>query len=244
MSILDILQSQQRRDDRFFGVITGVVTNNEDPDDMCRVKVKIPRISGDEESTWARVATFMAGKDRGAVFIPEVDDEVLIAFECGDVSQPFVIGSLFNGSDTPPQSNSDGDNNFRVFKSRSGHLITIDDTKDAEKISIVDKTEKNSITFDSSENTITIESDGDITLKASNGKVIIDAENVEITSSKATTIEVSSDLELKASQGALKVEAQDVKMKSTAATKIEATSEAEIKASGTMKIKGATIDLN
>ncbi len=244
MSILDLIQSKQHTDDRFFGVVTGVVTNNQDPDNLCRVKVKIPRISSDNESTWARVTTFMGGKDRGAVFIPEVDDEVLIAFECGDVSRPFVIGSLFNGSDLPPQNNSEGTNSLRVLKSRSGHIITLDDTDGAEKISIVDKTGKNSITIDSSAKAITIESDQDITLKAPNGKVIVDAKDIQMKSSAATAIEASSDVTVKAPQGKTAIDAQDVQIKSSAATKIEATSEAEIKASGSMKIKGATIDLN
>ena len=71
--------------DRFHGVVVGVVTNNQDPDGMHRVKVRFPWLSGEDESHWARVAAAMAGNDRGAYFLPEVDDEVLVAFEHGDL---------------------------------------------------------------------------------------------------------------------------------------------------------------
>src|SRR5262249_43235482 len=68
---------------RLKGVMVGVITNNQDPDGMGRVKVKFPCLSDDEESHWARIAAPMAGKERGIYFLPEVDDEVLVAFEHG-----------------------------------------------------------------------------------------------------------------------------------------------------------------
>ena len=85
--------------DRFYGVVVGIVTNNQDPDNMHRVKVRFPWLNQDHESNWARVATSMAGNGRGAYFLPEVDDEVLVAFEHGLIDQPYVIGSLWNGKD-------------------------------------------------------------------------------------------------------------------------------------------------
>ena len=88
-------------EDRFFGVVVGVVTNNQDPDGMHRVKVHFPWLSDDVESNWARVAAPMAGGNRGVYFLPEVDDEVLVAFEHGKVDHPYVIGSLWNQQDRP-----------------------------------------------------------------------------------------------------------------------------------------------
>src|SRR5664280_3415392 len=108
---------------RITGVVVGVVTNNQDPDGFGRVKVKFPWLSDVDESDWARVAAPMAGNKRGFYFLPEVDDEVLVAFEHGDVRFPYVLGALWNGKDAPPATNGDGKNNVRVIQSRSGHVI-------------------------------------------------------------------------------------------------------------------------
>lgn len=201
MSIADILSDDRNKKDqaRLFGVMIGIVTNNQDPDGLGRVKVKIPRLSGDDESNWARVATFMAGKERGAFFLPEVEDEVLVAFECGDINMPYIIGALWNGVDKPFETNSDGKNDKRVIKSRSGHLIRLDDKDGAEMIEIIDKTGNNLITLDAKNNKITISSDKDIELSASKGKVTISAQDVEIKSSAATKVEAGAGMDLKAS---------------------------------------------
>lgn len=149
---------------KVLGVMVGVVTDNQDPDGLGRIKLRLPRLTGDEESAWARVVTFMAGSNMGAVFIPEVDDEVLVAFEQGDVNLPYVIGSLHNGKDSAPYSNADGLNKERVIKSKSGHIIRLDDTPGQEKIEIIDKTGDNMITIDSAENKIKIEAKTEIEL--------------------------------------------------------------------------------
>ena len=184
---------------RLNGVVIGVVTNNQDPDKLGRVKVKLPWLTDDDESHWARVVAPMAGNDRGLYFLPEVDDEVLVAFEHGMIEFPFVLGALWNGKDKGPESNDDGKNNKRTIKSRSGHIIRLDDSDGAEKIEIVDKTGKNSITFDASANTLTIQADSDITVQSSNGKLKLSGKGVEITSQDAVKIEASQGMDLKAS---------------------------------------------
>ncbi|NLW46372.1 MAG: phage tail protein [Firmicutes bacterium] len=199
MSISDFWEIDQKNKSKISGVVIGIVTNNQDPEELGRVKVKLPRLSGEDESNWARVATFMAGNERGAFFLPEIDDEVLVAFEHGDINIPYVIGALWNGVDKPYETNRDGNNDRRVIKSRSGHLIRFDDQDGAEKIEIIDKTEKNFITIDAATNKITVSSEQNLELVAKNGKVVIDAQDVEIKSSNATKIEASADMELKAS---------------------------------------------
>ena len=181
------------------GAVIGIVTNNQDPDKLGRIKVKFPWLSDEDESNWARVVSFMAGNKRGAFFLPEVDDEVLVMFEHGDINMPYVIGSLWNGVDLPPETNTDGENNIRVIRSRSGHVIRLNDKDGEEKIEIIDKSEKNLISIDTKDNKITISSDRDIELSATNGKVIINAQDVEIKSSASTKIEASADMDLKAS---------------------------------------------
>jgi uncharacterized protein involved in type VI secretion and phage assembly len=184
--------------DRFYGVVVGIVTNNQDPDNMHRVKVRFPWLNQDHESNWARVATSMAGNGRGAYFLPEVDDEVLVAFEHGLIDQPYVIGSLWNGKDKAPESNSDGKNNHRAFKSRSGHIIRFNDQDGAETVEIIDKTGNNKIVIDSAKNTVTIEASSDIEIKSATGKLTLSAVGIELKSKAGVQIEATSTMDLKA----------------------------------------------
>jgi uncharacterized protein involved in type VI secretion and phage assembly len=202
VNLFDLLMDVEKRDTtvhRIYGVVVGLVTNNQDPDGLGRVKVKFPWLSDEDESHWARVAAPMAGNDRGVYFLPEVEDEVLVAFEHGDPRFPYVVGALWNGKDVPPAKNDDGKNNVRVIKSRSGHVIRLTDEDGKEKIEIVDKSEKNSLVIDTSKNTITITSDKDIVLSASNGAIKLDAKTIEIKSSAATKLESGSGMDVKAS---------------------------------------------
>lgn len=199
MSITDLLTEDRGRGSKIFGVVVGIVTNNKDPDGLGRVKVKIPVLSGDDESHWARVVTFMGGKERGAFFLPEVDDEVLVTFEHSDLSSPYVIGALWNGVDKPPETNGDGKNNVRLIKSRSGHMIRLDDTDGAEKIEVIDRTGKNLISVDTASNTVTVNSDKDITLSAPNGTITIEAQDVAIKASASAKTESGAGMELNAS---------------------------------------------
>ncbi|NEP23516.1 MAG: phage tail protein [Moorea sp. SIO1F2] len=192
-------QSQRAIASRIYGVVVGVVTNNQDPEGLGRVKVKYPWLSDEDESDWARIAVTMAGDKRGMYFIPEVNDEVLVAFEHGDVRFPYIIGALWNGEDKPPINNDDGENNVRMIKSRSGHVIRLNDKEGEETIEIVDKTEKNSIVFDTATNTIAITTEGDITLSASQGNIKLEAQNIEIKSSADTKVESGAIMDIKAS---------------------------------------------
>jgi uncharacterized protein involved in type VI secretion and phage assembly len=185
------------RQGRILGAVPAIVTNNQDPDGMGRVKVSFPWLSENDESQWARIVAPMAGKERGMYFLPEVDDEVLVVFQHGDLRFPCVVGALWNGKDAPPAKNDDGKNNLRVIKSRSGHVITLNDEDGKETVEIVDKTGKNSLVFDAAKNTITIASEQDIELKAPKGKLKIEAKEVEIKSSSTATVEASGDMTLK-----------------------------------------------
>ncbi len=185
--------------DRFFGVVVGVVTNNQDPENMHRVKVRFPWLSNDVESHWARVVASMAGNSRGTYFLPEVEDEVLVAFEHGRVDYPYVLGCLWNGKDAAPETNDDGENNHRTIKSRSGHVLRFSDKSGNETIEIIDKSEKNKVKIDTGNNSITIEADADITIKSSTGKITMQANGVEIKSDMGVKIEAAQSIDLQAS---------------------------------------------
>jgi uncharacterized protein involved in type VI secretion and phage assembly len=202
MSFLDLFhQSAQQHsgNGRIFGVVVALVTNNKDPDGLGRVKVKFPWLSDVDESAWARVAAPMAGNQRGIYFLPEVDDEVLVAFEHGNVRVPYVLGALWNGRDAPPGTNADGKNNVRMIKSRSGHVVKLNDEDGKETIEIVDKNQKNSIVIDTSKGTVTVTADQGIALSASNGTIKIDAQKVQINSTDAMELKAGGNMNAEAS---------------------------------------------
>ncbi|MEO0561769.1 MAG: VgrG-related protein, partial [Chloroflexota bacterium] len=111
---------------RWYGVVPAIVTNVNDPDDMGRVKLKYPWLDDSLESGWARVAMMGAGSGRGFNWLPEVDDEVVVAFQLGDINYPYVIGGVYNGSDAVPDAQKhaqDGKIEQRTIKTRAGHVI-------------------------------------------------------------------------------------------------------------------------
>lgn len=197
---------------KYYGVAVGVVTNNSDPEKMGRVKVKFPWLTEDHESNWARVCTPMSGKDWGMQCIPEVEDEVLVAFEQGDIRFPYVIGSLYNGSDKPVLKNDDGKNNIRQIKTRSGHELIFDDTSGSEKITIRDKSSSQEIVFDASGKKMTIKCGGDTQISAG-GKLVIEANDIEITAKMNLKLKASSKFEASGDGG--------VDVKSSAITNVK-----------------------
>ncbi len=223
----ELLNFGREGNSQILGVVAALVTDNKDPEERGRIKIKFPWMGDEAGEAWARLVTIMSGNDKGTVFYPDVDDEVLVAFEHGDIDSPYILGSLWNNLDKPPEKNSEGKNNIKMIKTRSGHVIKLDDTDGSEKIEIIDKTEGNKISIDSANNKISIECAGDIELLASDGKITIDAKDIEIKSSSST-----------------KIDAKDIEIKSSSSTKIEASSGMDLKASGTMKIKGSMVNIN
>jgi uncharacterized protein involved in type VI secretion and phage assembly len=163
------------------GLATAIVTQNKDPEGLCRVKVRYPWYDQPRESHWARLAMPMAGKDRGVVLIPEIGDEVVVAFEREDLRFPYVLGAVWNGPDAPPEKNADGRNDKRLIKSRKGHRLLFDDgtpgvvelaLNDGKKVVIDDnglavQDEKgNRFKIDSAASSIEINAVGRLTIKA------------------------------------------------------------------------------
>jgi uncharacterized protein involved in type VI secretion and phage assembly len=168
------------------GVGVAVVRQNKDDSGQGRVKVSYPWHSQPRESYWARVAMPMAGKGRGAYFLPEIDDEVLVAFERGDLRFPYVVGSLWNGVDKSPANNADGKNDKRMIRTRKGHKLTFDDgskglvqleLNDGKKLAIdddgitLDDGHGNRLVIRSGGNAVTLEAAGELTLKGTSVKI-------------------------------------------------------------------------
>ena len=143
------------------GVAVALVTQNKDEEGLCRVKVSYPWHDKPRESYWARLSMPMGGKERGLVFIPEVGDEVVVAFEREDLRFPFVLGALWNGKDRPPLANDDGKNAKRILQSRKKHYLLFDDNGFA-----VQDERGNVVKVDSNSGAMTIEATGQLKIKA------------------------------------------------------------------------------
>jgi phage protein D len=232
------------------GVVVGVVTNLEDPDNLGRIKVKFPWLNDGQaevESFWCRIASPSAGAGNGIMWLPEVNDEALVAFEHGDVNHPFVLGSLWNGRNKPPKPNNEvfksGSVNERIIKSRSGHMIILDDTDGSEKITIRDKTEKNELVIDSSQNTlsITIEQDininakGNIAIATAQSDVTIDCNNFTVTANQNCDLKGNSQVNIESS-GQMSVKG--------AQTTIEGSGQAALTSSGQTQVRGSVVMIN
>jgi uncharacterized protein involved in type VI secretion and phage assembly len=183
-------------DSKMFGVEVAIVTNVKDTDKLGRVKVCFPRLPGKPESDWVRVVQPAAGAGRGFYWIPEVNDEVLVAFERGEAHRPYVVGALWNGKDKPMKTAYTDENTTRMIQTKSGHQIILDDKKDAEKIIIADKSGKRTLTFDVKNKKFLIEAkEGDVEIHAEK-KIILECEDLEIKTKKTGKIDIGSTFDL------------------------------------------------
>jgi uncharacterized protein involved in type VI secretion and phage assembly len=173
------------------------VTDVKDPENQGRVRVRLPwtpDAGGGAYEAWARMATLMAGANRGTWFIPDVNDEVLVAFEGGQPRRPYVVGALWNGQDAAPeQMDGAGDNNLKTILSRAGVRITMDDTSGAVKLRletpgghsvVLDDGARSVVAQDSNGNSVKLETGG-ITITAA-AKVTVNASTVEVSAGMVT----------------------------------------------------------
>jgi phage baseplate assembly protein gpV len=173
------------------GLMVGVVTNNDDPEKLCRVKVRLSAISDQDETTWARLAAPGAGASRGLQWVPEVDDEVVVGFEGGDIARAVVLGALWNRNDSPPEAGavSGGKVQKRLFVSRNDHRLVLTDDPDA-TIDLALKDAQCELHLNASESRL----HGDT-------KLVVSASQIEITATtklslKAPQVEISADAAL------------------------------------------------
>jgi len=167
--------------DRVYEPVIGIVTDNKDPEKLLRVKVKIPSLSMQDQTWWAPLVMLGAGKERGWFFLPEINDEVLVAFEHGDMNRPVILGALWNGKDEPPEEQS-ASNDKRVLVSRTGSRIELDDG--ANSIVVEDGGGKGSIKFAADDNKLTIEAKtGDVVIKAAKDLTIVADGGIEMNAS-------------------------------------------------------------
>lgn len=233
------------------GVVVGMVTNLQDPENLGRVKVKYPWLtdpSGTElESDWIRVANPMAGATRGTMFMPEVNDEVLLAFEHGDPRRPFMVGALWNGKDKPPATNAEvhknGKTEVRMIKTRIGHTIVLDDSDAKKSILIVDSTTKNLILIDSSKNLIRVESAGDVEVIAGANMKLDAKGNITMKAGGNISIEAGANLDATANANATVTANTMATFEGKTSVAVKG-GVAEVSATGNTMVKGAIVMIN
>lgn len=173
---------------RWYGVYPALVSDLADPDGQGRVKITLPwspDTGSDQYEAWARLAVLMAGNNRGSWFIPDVDDEVLVAFEGGDPRRPYILGMLWNGTDSPHESmDSSGNNEIKSIRSRNGVKLTLDDTDGQEQF-IVETPGGQTVTLK--------DGPGSVEIKDSNGNSVkFESSGITFNSSGTFTVSAST----------------------------------------------------
>jgi type VI secretion system secreted protein VgrG len=210
-----------------------VVTSNQDPDGLGRIKVRFYWQPDGSESPWIRIVQPHAGPGSGFHFVPEVDDEVLIGFESGDAEKPYVQGSLYNGMRKPDGNWSSGSNDFKTIRTRTGNTIEIIDTDGREEIIIYQENDK------SAAHHISLLSGADPTLTIfSKGKLVLEGKSIEIKSSQGSVqISSGSAVSVKSTTDTT-IDAQNVTLDADMNIQAEAGMAFEAKGNATAKLEG------
>ncbi|MGO4541611.1 phage baseplate assembly protein V [Paenibacillus sp. 2TAB19] len=220
------------------GVLNAIVSDNKDPEKLGRVKVRFPLREGQLQTDWIRIASLMGGNDMGTLFVPEVNDEVLVAFLMGRLDQPVVIGTLWSKKAPPPAGKEKND--VRKIKTRSGHEITFDDnstdgsitikTSKGHSIEMDDKGKKVSITMQNTQQSIVLDSTANkVTVKSG------DTAKLEMTSQGDVTMTGAKSLTLKGAQ---------VKVEADASLTLQSNGMMEVKTNGILTLKGSMVKIN
>jgi phage protein D/phage baseplate assembly protein gpV len=179
--------------ERYYGVAVATVTDIDDPQKMARVKVMLPWLSEDVSTTWARLVAPGAGNEYGVMWMPQVGDEVLVAFEHGDIDYPVVLGGLWNGKDVVPfdygSAIDSGTVTYCGFTSRTGHKVSFFESSSESKIHLLTAAGKVSIELDDKNEVIKVETTGKLVVKAET--------DIEIKAGGAMKLEATGQLTIK-----------------------------------------------
>ena len=256
MNHLYDLLTNERPGRRMYGVAVATVAELRDPQGLGRVRVTFPWVAADDEdavvieqndrrahSYWARVATLMAGGGRGAYFVPDVGEEVLVAFEHGELDRPVIIGGLWNKDAKPPvEMDEDGGNHIRGIYTRSKHKIELNDSTDKSSILIQDSTGENRILIDTINKKMVLTVQGDMAISAEGnieitamGKLKLKGNSIEMHADLDCMVEAGTQLSVKG--GTQATVHSDVKAELTGPV-------VSVKGSGLAEIQGGLVKIN
>ncbi len=237
------------------GVVTGTVKENYDKDNPGKVKVELfLGESGLNVTGWIPVMTPYAGNKYGGYALPEIGDEVVVAFRMGDRNCPIVIGSIWSGKNPQPAETVTEKNMTKRFVTKGNNEIVIDDTENKQKIEIKtangktimldeekdsmtvhDKDSNNSVTIDSKNGEISIKAEKKITIDAGGVKGVFDGSGKKI-SLEAATVSIKADQTFSSSGTTTKIEGTNIEIKANASIKQQS--------SALTEIKGAMVKIN
>jgi len=227
-TLSDLIEPVFQNGNSITGPVIAKVTNIDDEEGLGRIKLKLPWLANDLESDWARVVTPGAGPERGFYCLPEVDDEVMVVFEHGNVNSPFVIGGLWSKTNKPPSDGSSGwieggELKRRGLVTTAGWKLELDDTGGSECLTITSPDEKTSLILDQGKKKVVIGSDDKVSIEAK-GDVIVESK--------------SGGINVKGSSGKLNFEGNEIVLKSMGNVTIEGLGNVNVKATGQMKVEG------
>jgi uncharacterized protein involved in type VI secretion and phage assembly len=196
------------------------------------VRVKMPWLDSQYQSAWMRVVTVGGGADRGLFVLPEINDEVLVAFEFGDPRRGYVIGGLYNGKDPAPRKEKDlgvaeGKVHHRVWRSKTGQEVLFSDKDGEVHLVLQDKTKKSFIKIDTTKKVISVESD---------------AMAVKVKTDQTVDVEAKQNVTIKSEKDVI-IEGLNVNVKAKTNLNLEATSNATLKGTAGAKVEGAKVDV-
>ncbi|MFI3313721.1 MAG: phage baseplate assembly protein V [Eubacteriales bacterium] len=246
MGLYDIIDDISERnilktdmgDNRVFGVTVGTVAKNYDKDHAGYVFVSIPtRDTSDKIFQWARLAMLSAGKSWGHYFVPEVDDQVLLAFEDGIFERPYVIACLPKDSDSYLKAGFHEQNQIKGIYTRTGNTIQFDDCDDdkgaKDKITVMTGGKEHKILLDNENSKIVIsDKDGknSVTMMTEDGKMTINA-------ATELTIKIGDGVTMKMSDqtGSVSIQCKEFK--------VSASSQINMKTDGSLKLDGSQVQV-
>lgn len=183
--------------EKFYGLRIGEVVDNYEMGDhqapLGRVKVAIKENSARQVTSWAPCVRPAAGSGSGLYALPDKGDQVVVAFRNGDFGQPYVLGSLWNATNAPPEHNSDNHNSRRVIVTPAGHTIAFDDSPNAKSLTVRDA-KGSEIIMDSTTGALSVKASGDLTISATGSITISAKDDLHLNASSGTTkLDMTSD---------------------------------------------------
>ncbi|MQA15096.1 MAG: VgrG-related protein [Pseudonocardiaceae bacterium] len=232
------------------GVAVGIVTDVADPEKLGRVRLALPWLAGDFLTDWAPTVQLGAGADRGTLLLPEVDDQVLVGFEQGDLRRPYVLGGLHSSVDKPPATpaavdSGSGKVSRRALVTRTGHKLEFleSDSTAAKGITMATGDGKLTLQFDQQATEIAVTSGGTVVIDAANGVTInSSAGNLDLSGQKIT-LDAKTAVEVKGTTGVTVSTNGDLSLSGTSAS-LQGNANAEVKGGAMTTITGALVKIN
>jgi uncharacterized protein involved in type VI secretion and phage assembly len=205
----------QTTDKRFYGVVEALVVDVIDPEKEGRVKLQFPWFDEDVVIEWSRVRQFYAGNGYGAFFVPEVGDEVLVAFVHGDMRMPVVLGGLYNGEDKPPSDRQKAKDQ-KMIRTKAGHELVFDDSSKERRIKLTTAA-SHVLDLDDKDKKVLVKTSGGhelelddgantVTVKTSGGQsMVLDANGGRVTVTGATVVLDASSVQVGGASASVKV---------------------------------------